>query len=144
MRTLCLDIGSVRSGVSISDPRGSIATPLETVDARNRGAAVQRIAALVAERDVRRIVYGLPLTLDGEEGQAVRRTRRFADGVRLVVALQSGGEVEVLEWDERLTSVAAERALIESNVRRAKRKTVIDQVAATMILQSFLDSRGGE
>lgn len=134
-RVLGLDVGSRRIGVAVGDPSGRIATPVETVSAHPRSAAIQRIVALAEEYEVSAVVYGLPLTLDGAEGGAVRRTRAFVDGVRERV------DCEFVEWDERLTSVAAERALIEADVRRKQRKEVIDQVAATMILQGYLDSR---
>lgn len=103
--------------------------------AHPRSQAILRIVALVRETGAERIVVGLPLTLDGVEGQAVRRTRAFVAGVEERV------DVPVVEWDERLTSVAAERSLIEADVRRDKRKQVIDQVAATMILQGYLDAQ---
>jgi putative Holliday junction resolvase len=135
MRALGLDVGTKRIGVAVSDPSGRIATPVETVEAHPRSQAVLRIVAIANDRGVDTLVVGLPLTLEGTEGGAVRRTRDLVRGVmeRLDVAL--------VEWDERLTSVAAERSLIHADVRREKRKEVIDQVAATMILQSYLDSR---
>ncbi len=136
MRALCLDIGSKRIGVAMGDPSGRIATPVETVVAHPRSTAIARIVALVQSNNVGTVVYGLPLTLDGTEGGAVRRTRLFMNGVRERL------DVEFVEWDERLTSVAAERSLIEADVRRKQRKAVIDQVAATMILQSYLDANG--
>lgn len=134
MSTLALDIGSVRIGLAAAND-SRIATPLETITAQPRSAAIDRVSELVAARAVKKIVVGLPLELSGKEGSAVRRVRRFT--AALSSALPS---VEVIEWDERLTSVAAESALIESGVRRAARKEVIDQVAAVLILQGYLDS----
>ena len=134
MSTLALDIGAVRIGVAAAND-SRIATPLETVRAQPRSAAIDRVAELVEERGVREIVVGLPLELSGREGAAVRRVRRFT--AALATALP---EVAIVEWDERLTSVAAESSLIESGVRRAARKQVIDQVAAVLILQGYLDS----
>lgn len=138
MSVLALDIGSVRIGVAAAN-ESRIATPLETLDARPRPAAVARVRQLVDERGAATIVVGLPLELDGTEGNAVRKIRRFVAAVRSAVP-----EVEFVEWDERLTSVAAESALIESGVRRAARKKVIDQVAAVLILQGYLDSLSHE
>ena len=134
MSVLALDIGSVRIGVATANEL-RIATPLETIDARPRRAALERIRQLVDERRVVTIVVGLPLQLDGTEGVAVRKTRRLVDALREVAP-----DVEIAEWDERLTSVAAESSLIESGVRRKARKKVIDQVAAVLILQGYLDS----
>jgi putative holliday junction resolvase len=134
-RVLAIDVGAVRIGLAISDPDARIATPLETVAGRPRAAAIARIVELLVARDIRQIVVGLPLDLDGREGQAVRRVRTFVDALREHTALP------IEEWDERFTSVAAERSLVEADVRRAKRKTVIDQVAATLLLQGYLDAK---
>ena len=136
MRVLGLDIGSRRIGVALSDPSGRIAMPLQSVEARPRRDAARQIAALIAESEVERVVVGLPLELNGHEGGAVRLIRTF------VAELSALTSVEIAEWDERMTSVAAERALIESKVRRVKRREVIDQVAATFILQGYLDASG--
>lgn len=135
MRALGLDVGTKRIGVAVSDPSGRIATPVETVEAHPRSQAVLRIVAIANDRGVDTLVVGLPLTLEGTEGGAVRRTRDLVRGVMERL------DVELVEWDERLTSVAAERSLIHADVRREKRKEVIDQVAATLILQAYLDSR---
>ena len=124
----------MRIGVAVSDPSGRIATPVETVEAHPRSAAIKRIVELVASTGAERVVVGLPLTLDGTEGQTVRRTRQFVAGVAERVP------VPIVEWDERMTSLAAERSLLESGVRRQRRREVIDQVAATLILQSWLDA----
>ncbi len=136
MRILCLDIGTVRIGVAVSDERGVIATPLETVSAKPRGEAIERIVDHIESYNVDVVVVGLPLDLDGRVGRAARRTR----AVVAELAGQFAGDI--VEWDERMTSVVAERALIESGVRREKRKGVVDQVAATLILQSYLGARG--
>lgn len=122
----------------MSDESRRIATPLETVDARPRSAAIARICELIAEHNVEQLVMGLPLELSGNEGQAVRRVRVFQRALADVCTLP------VAEWDERMSSVAAERSLIESGVRRAGRKKVIDQVAATLILQGWLNLHGPE
>lgn len=124
----------MRIGVAVSDPSGRIATPVETVEAHPRSAAIKRIVELVAATGAERVVVGLPLTLDGTEGQTVRRTRQLVAGVAERIP------VPIVEWDERMTSVAAERSLLESGVRRQRRREVIDQVAATLILQSWLDA----
>jgi putative Holliday junction resolvase len=135
-----LDVGTVRIGVAISDPTGRMAHPRETVAARPLSAAVDRVAAILAEAQIRRVVVGLPIDLDGKAGRAVRMVRLFTR------ALVERTGVEVLEWDERLTSVAAERMLVGADLSRARRRQVVDQVAAAMILQGWLDNaqrRGG-
>jgi putative Holliday junction resolvase len=137
MSIVGLDIGSVRIGVAVSN-EARIATPLETIAAKPRAAALARVAAIVSERNVDTIVVGLPLELSGREGVAVRKVRRLTTAL-----VESLPDVDLVEWDERLTSVAAESSLIESGVRRAARKKVIDQVAAVLILQGYLDSTGG-
>jgi putative Holliday junction resolvase len=135
-----LDVGTVRIGVAISDPTGRMAHPRETVAARPLAAAVDRVAAILAEAQIRRVVVGLPIDLDGKAGRAVRMVRLFTR------ALVERTGVEVVEWDERLTSVAAERMLVGADLSRARRRQVVDQVAAAMILQGWLDNaqrRGG-
>lgn len=132
-RVMGLDVGGARVGVAISDPSLRLATPVETVAARPESACMARIAALCEQYGVDRIVVGIPLELSGREGHAVRRTRRFVDALAAVVPAQ------IVEHDERLTSAQAERVLIEGGMRRADRRDVIDQAAAVLILQSWLD-----
>ena len=134
MTALALDIGTRRIGVAVSCAQERMAFPLETVAALPRSAAVARITRLAQEREVRVVVVGLPLDLRGREGGAVRRTRAFC------AALADALETPIAEWDERLSSAAAERALLEGDMRRSRRKEVVDQVAATLILQSWLDA----
>jgi putative Holliday junction resolvase len=133
---LGLDIGTLRIGASGSN-EARIATPLETIPGRPRKAALARVVELVEERGVETIVVGLPLELDGTEGIAVRKIRRFTASIAGALP-----EMPIVEWDERLTSVAAESSLIESGMRRKARKQVIDQVAAVLILQGYLESLG--
>lgn len=135
MKVLALDIGTVRIGVAVSDDRGIVATPVETVEARPIHKAVARIDELAQEYGVEAFVVGLPVDLNGAEGRAVKKTRKFVEKVVAKTPLP------VHEWDERMSSLAAERSLLEADVSRKKRKAVIDQVAATLILQSWLDSR---
>lgn len=137
MRALCLDVGTVRIGVAVSDPGGRVATAVETIAARPVPAALDRIVELVSGYDAGAVVVGLPLTLDGTEGGSVRRVRA------LTAALARRLNCPIVEWDERLTSVAAERALIGVDVRRDRRREVLDQAAAVLILQAYLDGRTG-
>ena len=135
MRILGLDIGTVRIGVAVSDDMGWTAQPLSVIRRRSEEADLDILAELVESCDVGEIVVGLPRNMDGSIGEMARYVREFRDklGRRL--------DLPIHEWDERLSSVAAERVLLEGKVRRRKRKEVIDKVAAAYILQGFLDSR---
>ena len=135
MRILGLDIGTRRIGVALSDGSEMIASPLTMIEAHPRDKAIKAIAELVEEHGVGKLVIGLPLELSGDAGRAVRRTRRF------VTKLQKSIDLPVEEWDERMSSVAAERALLEGDVSRAGRKEKIDMVAAAIILQNYLDAQ---
>ncbi len=136
-RKIALDVGDVRIGVAVSDTLGITANPRETY-VRKGKTFEQDIAYFVeyAKReDADAFVLGLPLNMDGTEGPRVEVTKEFGD------ALKEASGLDVVYIDERLTTVSAERMLIEADVRREKRKTVIDKVAATIILQSYLESR---
>ncbi len=136
MRALGLDLGSKRIGVAVSDRSGTIATPL-TVLARSRRRADdhRRIAELVVEEEAERVVVGLPLSLSGEVGPAARAAIAEADEIATVVG------VPVETYDERLTTVTADRALMEARMRADARRRLVDKVAAAVMLQSWLDSR---
>jgi putative Holliday junction resolvase len=139
-RVLAIDLGQVRLGLALSDPLGITAQPLGTVERSGSPRAdLARVAALVAERHVTTVVVGLPLHLSGEEGVQAAHAREFA--ARLAARLAR--DVEVRLWDERLTTVEAERMLIAADVRRSRRKRIVDTIAAVLILQSFLDAHGG-
>ena len=134
MRKLCLDIGSVRIGVARSDYMNIIASPLE-VYTRTKSIKndAKYIANLVKENEVDEVVVGLPLNMNGTAGPSVEMIKTF------VQELQNYTDVKIVFQDERLSTVSAEKILIESNMRRDKRKTVIDKIAATIILQNYLD-----
>lgn len=134
-RMLALDVGERRIGVAVSDPSGLIAQPLLVIDRRGARADLARIAALVAEQSADRIVVGYPLTLGGTSGVQAQRVDRFVEQLRAAVP------VEVVTADERLSTVAAERSLLEGGLRRARRRQVRDAVAAALILQGYLDRR---
>lgn len=136
-RKIALDVGDVRIGVAVSDTLGITANPRETY-VRKGKTFEQDIAYFVEyakKEDADAFVLGLPLNMDGTEGPRVEVTREFGD------ALKEASGLEVVYVDERLTTVSAERMLIEADVRREKRKTVIDKVAATIILESYLESK---
>jgi len=134
-RTLALDLGERRIGVAVSDPAGVIAQPLSVIERRGLRADLRQIAALVAAHGVDRLVVVYPVTLAGQAGSAARRVDRFIEQLRRAVS------VEVVTADERLSTVAAERALVEGGLRRERRRRVRDAVAAALILQADLDRR---
>ncbi len=135
-RALGLDLGERRVGLALSDPGRLIAQPYKTLHHSGDFKALSReVARLVAEEGVTQLVVGWPLRLNGQEGIQTRRVARFIEGLRSHVS------APIACWDERLTTVAAERALIEGDVRRADRKAVVDQVAASLILQGWLDAQ---
>jgi putative Holliday junction resolvase len=136
-RTLALDYGDRRIGLALSDPMGLVARPLMTLTRTTRARDLDRIRAIIGEHDVRRIVVGLPLDMDGGRGARARITEAFIGTIRGATGLP------VIPWDERLTTVQAERILISGDVSRARRRRVIDQVAAVIVLQAYLDSRAG-
>ena len=133
---IALDIGDARIGVASSDPHGILATPVETV--RRGPGDLDRIAALAAELEAFEIVVGLPRSLSGGEGPAAVKIRETAELVRAKVQV---GDVEtaVRLVDERFTTVTAERMLRERGKKGSKRRAVVDQAAAVVILQHALD-----
>jgi len=134
-RALGLDIGTRRIGVALSDSAGTVATPYGVVDrSGERARDHRRIAALVDEAGAEVVVVGMPLSLDGSVGPAAQVVLDEIDQLRGVVA------AEIVTWDERLSTVQAERSLRAGNVRKGKRRQIVDQVAATVILQSWLDA----
>ena len=135
-RKIALDVGDVRIGVAVSDLLGITANPRETY-VRKKGdlnADIAYFCEYAKREEADAFVLGLPKNMDGTEGDRVVVTRQFGD------MLQEASGLPVLYQDERLTTVSAERMLIDADVRREKRKKVIDKVAATIILQSYLDS----
>ncbi len=134
MRKIALDIGTVRIGIATSDPMGIIASGYETfVRTKDYESDLKNIARLAEEKQADTFVLGLPLNMDGTEGEKVREIRAFADD------LSKYTDKKIVFQDERLSTVSAEKALIESGMRREKRKKVVDKVAATIILQSYLN-----
>lgn len=128
-----LDLGTKTIGVAVSDGLRGVATPLETIRRKKFTLDAERLEALMAERQVSGLVLGLPRNMDGSEGPRCQSTRAFARNLSARVALPIG------YWDERLSTVAAERALLEADASRRKRSEVIDHVAAGFILQGALD-----
>lgn len=137
-RLIGLDLGSVTCGIAISDPLGMIARALTTVrfEPDDYRQALQEVSAICRENKVKKLVLGLPRHMNGDIGVRGEISQNFAKMLE-----QEGFEVDL--WDERLTTVAAEKILISGNVSRKKRKKVIDQMAAVQILQSYLDRKNG-
>ncbi len=128
-----LDLGTKTIGVAVSDTMRSVATPLETIRRTKFTADAVAVEALLAARSVAGIVLGLPLNMDGSEGPRLQSTRAFARNLARRI------ETPIAFWDERLSTVAAERALLEADTSRKRRAAVIDHVAAGYILQGALD-----
>jgi len=135
MRVLGLDLGEKRIGLALSDSLGMVASPLKVLEYESQRAAVEQIAAIVKSKGVGEIVVGLPLEMNGRGGLQAEKAQGFAK------ALEERVNVPVNCWDERLTTVQAERALLEADVSRKGRKLRADMVAAALLLQSYLDSR---
>lgn len=135
MRALIgLDLGEKTIGVAVSDNFLSVATPLETVRRRKFGLDAARLGEIIADRRIGGLILGLPFNMDGSEGPRCQSTRAFARNFdRLHPDMPIG------YWDERLSTVAAERALLEADTSRKRRAEVIDHVAASYILQGVLD-----
>jgi putative holliday junction resolvase len=135
-RVLGIDYGDVRVGVAISDELGFMAHPLETIDLR-KTAPVARIRDLAAEREVETIVVGLPRNMNGTHGPASEKAAKFAEELRTALPCK------IISWDERLTTVSAQRSLQAAGRKAKDQKNIIDQAAAQVILQSWLDAQAG-
>lgn len=134
MRIMCLDVGSVRVGIAMSDPMQIIASPLEVLKRTNSiNNDAKYVANLIKTYEVGLVVVGLPLKLDGTESASTLMAREFAE------KLSKFTTVPIEFQDERLSTVSAQRILLEGNVRRDKRKGVVDKLAANIILQNYLD-----
>ncbi|MFD0857437.1 Holliday junction resolvase RuvX [Roseovarius aquimarinus] len=134
-----LDLGEKTIGVAVSDALWSVASPLETVRRRKFGLDAARLVELIAARGIGGLVLGLPRNMDGTEGPRCQSTRAFARNLAKLPALEA---LPIGFWDERLSTVAAERALLEADTSRKRRAEVIDHVAASYILQGVLDRLG--
>ncbi|MCX6898050.1 MAG: Holliday junction resolvase RuvX [Verrucomicrobia bacterium] len=134
MKLLGIDYGQRRIGVAASDETGTLALPLEQVDAEPLASACERIAALARERGVERIVVGLPRNMDGSYGPAAQSVREFVAKLRKFVV------AEIVEQDERLSTAQAERTMLEADYSRKRRRAQRDALAAQLILQNYLDA----
>ena len=141
MRSLALDIGDKRIGVAVSDELGVTARGLFSINRKSLKQDTDSILEIAKEYGAKNIIAGLPLNLNGSDSVQTKKTRDFTE--KLGNKLRSSGmpDVKVILHDERFTTKIAENALIEADMRREKRKKIIDQQAAAIILQSWLDSR---
>lgn len=134
MRAICgLDLGTVTIGVAVSDNFRQVASPLETIKRKKFTTDAEALLAIIKKRELAGIVLGLPKNMDGSEGPRAQSTRAFARNLTKLT------DVPITYWDERLSTVAAERALLEADTSRKRRDEVIDHVAAGFILQGLLD-----
>ena len=144
MRSLGLDVGGRRTGVAISDPQGVLALPLTVIDRKDLEGALAEIVKLVRQYRVECIVVGLPYSLEGHLTAEAERIKAFT--AKLGDALAARGDsapapVSIQMWDERLSTVAAEKLMIEANTRKDRRAQHGDALAAAIVLQGFLDNR---
>lgn len=130
-----IDFGKARIGIALSDPLGIIASPYQTYKRVSFEKDLEFLKSLIKEKNVDTVVFGLPLQMDGQEGQIAQDTRSFAETVANLT------NVNIVFVDERLTSVEAEEILIKANVRREERKMLIDKIAAQIILEQYLERR---
>jgi len=135
MRSMGLDVGEVRIGIALSDQTGLIAQGHATLERSGWDRDLAYLAKVAEEHEVDRFVVGNPLNLDGSAGRQAERSRDFAERLKEATGLA------VVLWDERFTSLSAEKILIEAGVRRKKRRGAIDRMAAAIMLQGYLDSR---
>jgi putative Holliday junction resolvase len=135
-RVLALDVGTRRLGVAVSDPTGTVASPLATLPRRSAEADAGAIARLAAEQQAGTVVAGLPLSLSGRRGPAAREVLAYLERLKQLLP-----DLRFELADERLSTVSAERALVAGGVGRRARREVVDQVAASVFLQAWLDAR---
>lgn len=134
-RTLGLDVGDRRIGVAMSDAEGLLALPFSVVDGKDREAAVKSILDIATRNEVGMIVVGMPALMSGEHGEQAAKVEEF------VVNLKQYISVPVEWWDERLSTVAAEKMMRQSGAKKGQRDANRDALAASLVLQAFLDSR---
>lgn len=134
MRILGLDVGDRTIGIAVSDPLGLTAQGITTINRKKEDDDIAELKKICAEYSVETIVCGLPKNMNGTVGEQGQKVLEFCN------ILKDKVEIPIKMWDERLTTAAAERAMLEANLSRAKRKKIVDKMAATYILQGYLDS----
>ncbi len=136
-RVIAFDIGDKRVGVALSDPLGIMALPQKTYWRKGYEKDLQALSLIAKESCVEKIVCGLPLNFDGSESEQTVKTREFIDGLKKYV------DIPIVTADERFTTLMARRVLIEADMRREKRKEVIDSIAASYILEDYIKKGNG-
>ncbi|NMB32751.1 MAG: Holliday junction resolvase RuvX [Clostridium sp.] len=138
MRIMGVDYGDSRIGIALSDPLGWTAQGLETIRWKmDIEVPVERILRLIKEYSIERIIVGFPKNMDGSIGFRGEKTTKFIE-----ILKERIGDIKIIKWDERLTTVAAQRTMHEMGIKSSKKKQVVDQIAAVYILQGYLDSLG--
>lgn len=132
MRILAIDYGERRTGIAVSDELGITAQGLDTIVVRDEAEILPRVAAVIREREAGRIVLGLPLNMDGTESEKSGKVRAFG----AVLAGETG--LPVVYWDERMTSMQAQRVMQEMEIKTGRRKPLVDRIAATLMLQEYM------
>ena len=135
MKIMAVDLGQVRTGLAVSDPTEQLASPVGTITEKNTDKLLEKVASAAREQGVQQLVVGHPRNMDGSRGESARRAETFA------ASLEKAAALPVVLWDERMTTVSAIGYLNQTDTRGKKRKAVVDTVAATIILQDYLDSR---
>ena len=136
-RVLGVDLGQARTGVAVSDELRMLAHPLETIESNSAEKVARRVRQIVAEKEVDCVVVGLPRRMNGSLGPAAENAQQFVEKLRSLISC------EVVTWDERLSTVAAERALRDAGRKTRETRGIRDQVAAQIILQGYLDRLNG-
>jgi putative holliday junction resolvase len=134
MRFLGLDYGSKRIGIALSDPDGTMAFPLETIQVKPDGSHLKDIKALIDAYQVAKLVVGLPYNMDGSVGDKAQEVMRWGGEIEALLG------ISVIFWDERLSTSEAHEMLLNINVKGRKRKSIVDKIAASIILKGYLDS----
>ena len=135
MKIMSVDYGDARTGLAVCDRTEFLASPIGTIEERNAQILAMKVAHMAEQYEVGMIVIGLPINMNGSEGPRAQKCRAFGEMVECVT------ELPVVMWDERSTTVSAHNILNETNVRGKDRKKVVDTVAATLILETYLDYR---
>ncbi|MDF3129830.1 Holliday junction resolvase RuvX [Kiritimatiellaeota bacterium B1221] len=136
-RVLGIDYGEVRIGLALSDMMRMVATPLETVEGKSQKLATRRIRGILEEKKIQTVVVGLPLHMNGDFGDLAQAATDFGEKLKAQVP-----GLEIVMWDERMSSAEAERGMRLSNTKAKRKKELRDQLAAQIILQSWLDAQG--
>ena len=134
-RILALDYGDKRIGVALSDPLGIIAQALETITVLNKRKSFERIQEIIREKKATKIIVGMPFNMDGTKGKRAEVTERFINELQSVVSM------EIIPWDERLTSVQAKRIMVFRGQKTGSNKAKVDKLAAALLLENYLESR---